>query len=310
MLYEWHKNRLSDKDRKAYEALLAGLERSQPVIAVPPASIQPADLMQKIICDHPELMYPDFRSFQYMNLFLRNSLHISYADPSPEADSLLAKWRLIFMESITPGMDDWDKASVIYDSLGSMVRYHEIDGLCEHTLRGVLLHHQAVCDGIAKMFKYLCDAAGLKCIVVQGTSRDQGHAWNIVCLDDIWYHLDLTADLLVADKTNGLLSHILFTADDKLIEKDHRWDRSAYPRCYDSTSWFDHYGMKTDSFLTFAKQVAAARKKGKASLSTRFVCSEPMTQARLMRWMTMVSLFQATRSVFLEESQTAILILK
>ena len=310
MLYQWHKEQLKDRDRKAYETLLAGLTKRQPVIAIPTSSIQPVDLMQKIICDHPELMYPDFRSFQYMNLFLRDSLHITYADPSPKADELLPKWKNIFLESMKEGMDDWDKASVIYDTLGSMVRYHEIDGLTEHTLRGVLLHRQAVCDGIAKMFKYLCDAADLKCIVVQGTSNDQGHAWNIVCLNGIWYHLDLTADLLVADKTNGLLSHILFTADDELIAKDHKWERNDYPACTDQTSWFDHYQLITDSFVSFVKQVSEARKKGKTSLSTRFVLPRPMSQPRLMRWMLMVSLLQTTRSVFLEESQTAILILK
>ena len=55
---------------------------------------------------------------------------------------------------------------------------------------GPILRKEAVCDGYAKAYDFLCKRAGLETIYVM--SRKQNHAWNMICVDDAWYHIDTT----------------------------------------------------------------------------------------------------------------------
>ncbi|MBQ8787411.1 MAG: hypothetical protein IJZ61_07235 [Oscillospiraceae bacterium] len=51
------------------------------------------------------------------------------------------------------------------------------------------------CAGYAKAVQYLCDKAGIPCMVVTGeTSEGQTHAWNVVDVDGEWYNFDVTWD--------------------------------------------------------------------------------------------------------------------
>jgi hypothetical protein len=69
------------------------------------------------------------------------------------------------------------------------------------TARKVLNQRTAVCDGYAKLFKVLCDDAGLRSEVITGYARGFGggsgkfrsnHSWNAVMIDSVWKLLDVT----------------------------------------------------------------------------------------------------------------------
>ncbi len=66
-----------------------------------------------------------------------------------------------------------------------------------------------VCEGYAKAFQYLCDLAGLDCIIVSGTMTGGTgageHMWNIVCLDGVNYLVDVTnSDTGTVGQNGGL----------------------------------------------------------------------------------------------------------
>jgi len=57
----------------------------------------------------------------------------------------------------------------------------------------------AFCDGYSRLFKTLCDHAGIKAEVIYGYARTNSnrrfavnHAWNSVYIDSTWYLLDVT----------------------------------------------------------------------------------------------------------------------
>lgn len=71
----------------------------------------------------------------------------------------------------------------------------------EQTAEKVLRRRIAVCDGYAKLFKTLCDYAGVesevilgygKCYLEKDTKFRTNHAWNAVKVDSNWYLLDVT----------------------------------------------------------------------------------------------------------------------
>lgn len=71
--------------------------------------------------------------------------------------------------------------------------------LNERVARKVLYKGVAFCEGYSRLFKTLCDHAGIKSEIIYGyartnTSRKFGinHAWNAVYIDSTWHLLDVT----------------------------------------------------------------------------------------------------------------------
>jgi transglutaminase/protease-like cytokinesis protein 3 len=72
--------------------------------------------------------------------------------------------------------------------------------LDERVARIVLKKRCAFCDGYARLFKDLCDHAGIKSEVITGYARTNmnnsefhcNHKWNAVMIDSNWYLLDAT----------------------------------------------------------------------------------------------------------------------
>ena len=56
------------------------------------------------------------------------------------------------------------------------------------------MYGEAVCDGIAKAYKLLCDEAGILCAVVTGSNGGLD-AWNVARVAGHWAHVDVTDDL-------------------------------------------------------------------------------------------------------------------
>ena len=82
---------------------------------------------------------------------------------------------------------EWLVQNIAYD------REHLSDDVQDdHNLRGALLDGTAVCDGYAKTYALTLRKLGITGVLV--TSKDIGHAWNMVELDGNWYQVDCTWD--------------------------------------------------------------------------------------------------------------------
>lgn len=81
-----------------------------------------------------------------------------------------------------------------------------------------LLHH-GVGDSraFAVVYAAMCRQAGLECIVVSGTKDGESRYWNIICRDDIYYHVDLLSGNYRERKDNQMDGYV--------------WDYSTYPVC-------------------------------------------------------------------------------
>jgi transglutaminase/protease-like cytokinesis protein 3 len=76
------------------------------------------------------------------------------------------------------------------------------ESLNERIALEVLRKKEAVCDGYARLFKILCDYAGIRSEIITGYARTNmnrmgeqfksNHRWNAVLVDSNWYLLDAT----------------------------------------------------------------------------------------------------------------------
>ncbi len=85
----------------------------------------------------------------------------------------------------------------------------------------LLRHGVGDSRAFATVYAAMCRASGLECIVVTGTRSGEPWIWNIICQDEVYYHVDL-----LRCNENGRFR--------KLLDEDmtgYVWDYSAYPRC-------------------------------------------------------------------------------
>lgn len=89
----------------------------------------------------------------------------------------------------------WRRRLVIEDEDASI----PLKPLDERVAESVLMRREAVCDGYARLFKTLCQYAGIRAEVVNGYARGSSnrgfrsnHSWNAVLIDGRWYLVDAT----------------------------------------------------------------------------------------------------------------------
>ena len=135
-----------------------------------------------------------------------------------------------FVDSIAD-LSDEEKLRAIHDRL-CRGKYDTDINASSHTIYSALIDRNAVCDGYAYAFKYLCDLAGLKCIIVIGTfdkalDSDPGHAWNLVWFEDSWKLVDISCDVYDVSIGYEAPSYRHFLSDD--LSLYGRLPYSAYP---------------------------------------------------------------------------------
>lgn len=83
---------------------------------------------------------------------------------------------------------------------------------------GALIKHRAVCAGYATTFRMFMQMLDIECMVVHST--DLVHSWDLVKIDDHWYHVDIYSDVDSAMYGN-------FNLNDEMMMQD--WDREFFP---------------------------------------------------------------------------------
>ncbi len=86
---------------------------------------------------------------------------------------------------------------------------------------GVLKNRSAVCVGYATTFRLFMQMLGIECKVVHDTSLS--HSWDLIKLDDEWYHTDC-----YFDSDEGTYTH--FNLSDEIMCSDHEWNRNYFPK--------------------------------------------------------------------------------
>lgn len=85
----------------------------------------------------------------------------------------------------------------------------------------LLRHGVGDSRAFATVYAAMCRAAGLECIVVTGTRSGDPWTWNIICQDDLYWHVDL-----LRCNENGQ-----FRRQQDQEMTGYVWDYSTYPEC-------------------------------------------------------------------------------
>lgn len=257
--YRYYFERLSGKEASVYKTLLTGLLQYKKEIACHGCTVSQVQKIYRYLkLDVPELFYIKNIRIRYLS---ENALHCTVL---PEYRFTISQSRdtLISMSNSCKDLadkckqySDFQKEKAIHDYIASTVKYKDTEAPYSHEAPGAILFKIGVCEGIAKAFKYLSDQLGLHSVVVFGTSYEQGneggHAWNLVNINGVFYHVDTTYDCTIS---STCIRYDYFNLSDKDIQSSHHWD-DALPNCprtngiYEETGCYFNRGKELAAYI-------------------------------------------------------------
>lgn len=211
--------------------------------------------MQKLIQDHiqdlmltyPALTYTGGTIEQIGNNNPTVTVKLKYPIKSAENMLIYDEKAFIAIENLIQNeikndMNTFEREEALFNGLMEGITYSRklVNGTyithatpLSHTLWGGIVDGKAVCDGYAKSLMYSLNIVGIPNKIIMGTAAGEDHAWNLVKLEDDYYHVDLTwADQ--DENTIGVLPSY-FNELDSFMEKSHQWDHTLYPSTSQNT---------------------------------------------------------------------------
>ncbi|MDR4943282.1 transglutaminase domain-containing protein [Bacillus wiedmannii] len=162
------------------------------------------------------------------------TIKITYRETKEQTEYVMKQAKAIVSSITQVGMDDHEKVKAIHDYVVKHVSYDT--SYTAYTAYEALVNRSAVCQGYALLTHQLLNEAGIENHFVTGTGNGQPHAWNLVKIENKWYHLDTTFDDPVPDK-QGRVTYSYFNLSDEQIERNHVWNKSDYPQA--TTNYYD-----------------------------------------------------------------------
>lgn len=139
------------------------------------------------------------------------------------------------------------------------------------------------CQGYAKTFQYLCDMAGIECMVVTGNNAEgTSHAWNVVYCENGYYIVDTTwGDPRTDYGSSDYVRYLFFLTNDASIVNTHLnvstmyinslekrvkiYDPPACTKtaCYYFNAYDKTYDSESEAYEGMCAEIKAAIKAGK-----------------------------------------------
>lgn len=228
----------SSYDHSHDTAIVAAMEKLQDTIDVTGYGLtrtNVGDVIHGILNMNPQLFYVSGGFRYYLDnqsnvtklIITYNYTKAQITSMKAEIDAEVAK-----MEAAidTTGLSDVEIALAYHDYLVTDVTYDYENYLSnslssdDYNIYGTLVKKKAVCQGYALTFMYLMKRQNVVCGYV--SSNAANHAWNVVYLNNQWYHMDATWDDPVWDNL-GRVKHTYFMISDAtLLSLDS--DRTDY----------------------------------------------------------------------------------
>jgi hypothetical protein len=164
-------------------------------------------------------------NWKYLNhgSHIEIEMHANYLLTAQEEFSANEMIKSIIEEIVDPSMTDHEKVKAVHDWILLNASYDETLNYRSHF--ELLTHGAAVCHGYALLFDRMLDPLNIPSVLVTGNVPEY-HIWNMVQLNGLWFHVDVTFNDPLPDESGRLLYDFYMLSDDELkkthtIENQH-----------------------------------------------------------------------------------------
>lgn len=257
---DFYFNTLTSEQKKMYTAVAIAVKNIETVAKIK-GYINNVDddivkdascAMQAFFADHPEAFYVDMQYEVYtIKSVFGKDIQIKLKYSSDDKNTIKEQINTLNskIDSILSNLTattDIDKEIQIHDKLCELVEYYSYTDinsipLDRHSIYGVLVKNSAVCDGISKAMQILLDKVGIENILVVG-KVDELHAWNLVKIDDEWYHLDATSNKSLKDNGRYIIHSYFNVTTDDILKTHTIQDQELLPQA--NSTKYNYYIYK------------------------------------------------------------------
>lgn len=247
MLIKYYYNDLSTSEQWAYDKIVFALNNLDAECKVAGlTSCESADKVWKsVILEHPEIInYPGLfhRAEKLGNNFIFRFQYFEYDRQAYDEkfDRLINK----INNKLPSNASEYILCKTIFDELASFIKYEEdvlkkylyieqsnssemINFMRNHSPSfssyGILMNSKGVCQGIAKLFKIICNRFGIQCACVEAKTLNckadslNNHMLNVVEIDGERAFIDLTNSLMVENLQ--VIKYDFFLVTQRIINK-------------------------------------------------------------------------------------------
>lgn len=255
-------DQLNQEDKILYTeiySIFSNCSSDKKVSSIDPERIERA--FNYVLLDHPELFYISGYSFtKYMRgqNIEKITLSGTYTMNEKQIEAAMDEIDAYVEECISGyqgSSDEYEKVKYVYEYLIKNTEY-DLTAPNNQNILSVVENHKTVCQGYAKMTQYILNKMGVFCILCEGIVKGtESHVWNIVRIDDKYYHVDATwgdASYKIVDNEPGFdppeINYDYLCVDDDTIKKSHVMkDKIVEPEC---TSMEANYYVREGLYLT------------------------------------------------------------
>ena len=166
----------------------------------------------------PELFYADNTlTYYYNSRGIVTEVEFHYrmeADERQEAMQSYEREVDYIASLVEPALSEAEKALFVHDYLIASYTYDTAQA--NYDVLSLFRDRTGVCQAYSLAYIAVLRELGMDAVMV--TSDEMGHAWNLVKVDGIWYHVDLSFDDPAPDRLGRVL-HENFLLDDEGIRQ-------------------------------------------------------------------------------------------
>lgn len=196
---EYYFQLLGEEEQRGYREMLNGIRAREEEFYLTIFRDEEVDrVYHALLKDHPELYWVHNRKQVFKTTYggsdycLFSPGYTYTEEEMQQIDQALEEaWQEV--SSLVPeGTNVYETVKIVYTYLIDSVDYELSED--DQSIAGVFWKKQAVCAGYAGAVQYLLERFGIPCIYVDGSAEGstEGHAWNIVNMDGMYYYVDVT----------------------------------------------------------------------------------------------------------------------
>lgn len=184
-----------------------------------------ADVLELIqdIAKRDDYLIRSINKLIYERVGNRATIKVTYRTTKEQEEYINQELAQINNSIITNNMSDFDKVKAINRYL--VDRYKYDDSLVSNNAYSALTTGKTTCQGYAMTAYKMLKLAGIENRIIIGDLEGVPHGWNLVKLNNKWFHLDVTNNDALGDNK-------YFLRRDQVLRNDgFTWIASDYPEC-------------------------------------------------------------------------------
>ncbi len=238
-VYQFYRNLLSKDGQRKYDELLSLLSTDEKKIKLSVSSFESGQKIVDVLRnDHPEIFYLTGQSL-FFQVGFQKALILEREIPAEESKRMLFQMQSRIRQAFIPIRNlpsAYKKILYVHDWFLKNVRY-DVSSPRTHSILGPLLDEKGCCQGISLAAKMIFDYLNIPSFILFGKGMRvpnvmESHAWNVVKIDQDYYHLDITFDL--SGKTHAYLN-----VTDKEVKRTHQY-QEVPGICCNQREWNYH----------------------------------------------------------------------